>query len=416
MTTEALCLLAVIACLAAGTTAFAQQEAATAGEPIIASIKLDTILTHDDGKFLWFHPRAAAVPGAGKAGAPAVVLTLQKHLRISDFYSGINIMRTDDMGGSWSGPDARKELAWQELSENEQISVCDVTPGWHAPTGKIIAIGVKLHYKDGHQVSNEPRFHEAAYAIFDPKTGAWTKWRIMAMPDTDTTFYKVTPGCTQWIVEPDGSILLPIYFAGPGEKRYTSTVLRCTFDGETLRYVEHGNTLALEVARGIYEPSIAKFGGKYYLTLRNDEKGYVAVSEDGLQYGPIKPWTFDDGTELGSYNTQQHWLTHSGGLFLTYTRRGANNDHVPRHRAPIFIAQVDPERLCVVRDTERVLVPERGATLGNWGAASINEDESWVTVSEGVWGDDARKRGATGATFVARVIWAKPNKLMAESR
>ncbi len=85
-----------------------------------------------------------------------------------------------------------------------------------------------------------------------------------------------------------------------------------------------------------------------------------------------KKWTFDDGKELGSYNTQQHWLTHDDGLFLVYTRRGAGNDHVMRHRAPLFIAQVDPLRLRVIRATERVLIPERGATLGNFGAAPIN--------------------------------------------
>jgi len=84
-----------------------------------------------------------------------------------------------------------------------------------------------------------------------------------------------------------------------------------------------------------------------------------------------------------------------------------------RHRAPLFIAQVDPERLVVLRDTERVLIPERGATLGNFGAAAVSERESWVTVSEGVWGDDARRRGATGATFVARIIWNRPNALAA---
>ena len=37
--------------------------------------------------------------------------------------------------------------------------------------------------------------------------------------------------------------------------------------------------------------------------------------------------------------------------------------------------------------------------------------ESWVTVSEGLVTDSARKRGADGSTFVARVIWSKPNRL-----
>ena len=126
---------------------------------------------------------------------------------------------------------------------------------------------------------------------------------------------------------------------------------------------------------------------------------------------PIQPWTFDEGQELGSYNTQQHWLAHSDGLFLVYTRRGAMNDHIFRHRAPLFIAQVDTMGLRVLRATERVLIPKRGGELGNFGAAAIDPSQSWVTVSEGVWTDDARRRGAKGATFVARVIWSKPNRL-----
>ena len=36
--------------------------AATAAEPLGFTVKLDTVLEHDDGKFLWFHPRVAADP------------------------------------------------------------------------------------------------------------------------------------------------------------------------------------------------------------------------------------------------------------------------------------------------------------------------------------------------------------------
>jgi hypothetical protein len=130
-----------------------------------------------------------------------------------------------------------------------------------------------------------------------------------------------------------------------------------------------------------------------------------------LQFPEQQPWLFDDGAELGSYNTQQHWLAHSDGLFLVYTRRGANNDHIIRHRAPLFMAQVNPATLRVLRRTEKVVVPERGAEMGNFGACPISETESWITVSEGMFMKDSRQRGAEGATFVARVLWAKPNTL-----
>lgn len=128
-----------------------------------------------------------------------------------------------------------------------------------------------------------------------------------------------------------------------------------------------------------------------------------------LRFATPVPWTFDDGAELGSYNTQQHWLAHRDGLFLVSTRRGANNDDIVRHRAPLFMARVDPEKLRILRASERVIVPEHGAEMGNSGACAINENESWVTVSEGLSMKDSRARGAEGATFVARILWSKPN-------
>ncbi len=75
------------------------------------------------------------------------------------------------------------------------------------------------------------------------------------------------------------------------------------------------------------------------------------------------------------------------------------------------MAQVNPETLRVMRSTEKVVVPERGAEMGNFGASAISETESWVTVSEGMFMKDSKQRGAEGATFVARILWAKPNLL-----
>jgi hypothetical protein len=187
-------------------------------------------------------------------------------------------------------------------------------------------------------------------------------------------------------------------------------VAECRFDGDKLAFVKNGSVLRLDVARGLYEPSLTVFGGRYYLTLRNDVRGYVSVSDDGLQFAEPKPWTFDDGAELGSYNTQQHWLTHSDGLFLVYTRRGANNDHIVRHRAPLFMARLNTDKLHIIRSSEKIVVPERGAEMGNFGASAINANESWVTVSEGMFMKDSAKRGAEGATFVARILWSKPNQ------
>ena len=125
--------------------------------------------------------------------------------------------------------------------------------------------------------------------------------------------------------------------------------------------------------------------------------------------GRPRKWTFDDGAELGSYNTQAHWVTHHDGLFLSYTRRGADNENVIRHRAPLFLAQIDPARLVVVRATERVLVPNKGAQLGNFAVVDVNARESWVTTSEGMSPGTPEKFGSNGRVYAARLIWARPN-------
>jgi hypothetical protein len=114
---------------------------------------------------------------------------------------------------------------------------------------------------------------------------------------------------------------------------------------------------------------------------------------------------------LGNYNTQQHWVAHSAGLYLVYTRRGANNDHVFRHRAPLFVARVDPERLCVLRATERAVVPERGARLGNFGVTTVNRDETWITVSEWMQPRGCEKYGSDNSVYAARLRWRRPNEL-----
>lgn len=377
-------------------------------------VKLDVMHQELSSDFCWFHPRVAAIPVADST-TPIVICTLQKHLGVSDHYSGLYFMRSDDGGTTWTPPTLPKELDWKKVN-GETIAVCDVTPGWHRQSGKLLAIGIKLRYSDaGEHLLDQPRSHQCAYATYDPKTGAWTEWRMLAMPDEETKHFLVGPGCVQWLVRPDGTLLVPMYFKSKDTERYQSTVLHCRFDGTTMELIEKGDELGLEEGRGLYEPSLALFQGTYYLTLRNDARGYVTTSQDGLHFDPVQPWTFDDGSELGSYNTQQHWLVHDQGLFLSYTRRGANNDHIARNRAPIFLAQVDPAKKQVIRATEKVLMPERGVMLGNFGAAAITPNESWVTDAEYMDEGKVHPRGANGSVFAARVQWSQPNKNLAAS-
>jgi hypothetical protein len=158
--------------------------------------------------------------------------------------------------------------------------------------------------------------------------------------------------------------------------------------------------------RGLYEPSVTGFQGRYFLTMRADHSAFVARGTDGVNYGPFREWRFDDGEVLGSYNTQQHWVAHRDALYLVYTRRGAKNDHVMRHRAPLFIAQVDPDRLVVLRRSEQVLVPENNADLGaGFGVSDVSPQETWIVTSE------IPTRGSRDYNHVilAKLIWKVPD-------
>jgi len=370
--------------------------------------------------FCWFHPRVAAMPGYGQEGKPAVLVTLQKHLAASDHFSGLFVMRTNDLGRTWSKPTDIPELAWREAAGDITVAVIDVTPGWHPQTEKLIAVGAKtLYSKTGAILRNTIRSYETSYAVYDPKTDRWTKWQELSMPETETKFFGVGCGCSQWLTQPDGKLILPVqYYSKPGG-RWRATMVECEFDGTNIKFLQHGDELEVEGGYGFAEPSLIQLHKKYYLTLRHEHRAYVARGDDGLHFEPYKPWTFDDDQELGNYNTQTHWLAHQDGLFLVYTRRGANNDHVTWNRAPLFMAQVDTATLRVLRETEKILLPDRGVMYGNFGVNPITPDESWVTDAELISqlidvgaGTKPHPRGADGTVWLGRVKWSQPSSLV----
>ncbi|MCC7494056.1 MAG: hypothetical protein IT204_16985 [Fimbriimonadaceae bacterium] len=365
----------------------------------------------------WFQPRAALLPPHS-----VVVTASQAALWGSDIFHAIWEWRSDDLGRTWRGPRPHASLDRRELPGGATVAACDLTPAWHAASGKLLATGHTACYATGEQgklLADNSFPRHPCWSVYDAAAELWAPWQTLELPDRDR-FWWAGAGCTQRWDLPSGEILLPIYTmdrASVGgnfwHSCFRATVVRCAFDGTTLSLLEQGDELTIGDPRGFCEPSLTHWGEHYYLTLRNDLRGYVSRSRDGLHYEPPRPWTFDDGQELGSYNTQQHWVRHEAGLFLAYTRRGAGNDEVIRHRAPLFCAEVDPDRLVVLRDTEQVLVPNRGAQLGNFGVAAISPDETWVITSEAMHGDAqdpsnlelTESRGARQRVWIARLRW-----------
>jgi len=373
------------------------------------SIDLTRVIEDFDGEKCWFHPRAGVIPSS--SGAPTVVLTMQRwHVNVSDFFSGLSMVQSTDLGNSWSSPVTVGALAMRKEDDATTVGVCDFTPGWHPQSGKLLGFGHTVRYQDG-KLMKDPRPRETAWSVFDAEAGTWRDWKTIAMPNSPE-FYNSGNGCGQWLVDDNGDLLVPFYFKEEGSNVYASSVMRLRFNGDTVTYIEHGAPLRVETPRGAYEPSLTRFQGTFYLTLRNDDRAYVSSGTDGLNFEPLRPWTFDDGEEIGSYNTQAHWVTHSDALFLVYTRKGANNDHILRHRAPLFMSQVDTERMCLIRATEQIVVPERGAMLGNFGVVTVSPNETWITDAEGMHkSGEPEKHGATGAVWASKIRWSKPNLL-----
>lgn len=162
--------------------------------------------------------------------------------------------------------------------------------------------------------------------------------------------------------------------------------------------------------RGLLEPSLTRFGDRFYLTLRaEDGRGYLAVSQDGLHWNRKETWKWEDGQPLDLSSTQQHWLTHGEELFLVYTRKAIENQNVIRWRAPLWMARVNLEQHRLIRSSEQVVFPMIGdgisqpdevALMGNFHITLVSKNESWVTVGEWLPRKDAR-----GNLLLARLRW-----------
>lgn len=394
---------------------------ATAEASVPFDLKLGAIRSGYDGRTCMTQARVGIVPRAGQP--PILVATMSPLILTgSDVYMAVHDMRSDDFGATWTGPTKRASLDRRPDGTLDgkpvELGGGDLWPKWHPASGKLLAIGHTFRYTDDKAPVKDAK-RETCYTVYDPAARDWSPWKVLMTPAGDQSL-EAGAGCIQWLNLPDGSILLPVTGgARTGDRPYThAKVLRLAFDGETLTFLEAGNELRQDSKRGLAEPSITRFRDRFYLTIRHDDAGYVCASDDGLHFDDPRPWLWDDGTDLGSYNTQAHWVTHDDGLFLVYTRRGANNDHVFRHRAPLFIAEVDPATLRVKRATERVAVPERGARLGNFGIAEVSEHETWIVTCEWMqtWKQASvvipvdNPYGANNSTFAARVLWKKPNR------
>ena len=283
---------------------------------------------------------------------------------------------------------------------------------WHEKTRTNYTIGYLSSYTDGNtMVLDGKDTMRALTGKFDAPSMRFTDCRFLIPPgteDLDLLFFM------EPLEEDDGTILVPAYCRPGNRRQHEVIVFRFAVEDGTLRFLERGPSITRhDLNRGVYEPRLTRLGEKYYLTLRSDETGWRAESADGLRFTAPVEWLWDDGTPLGSRNTQQAWLRHPDGLFLVYTRETPHNRHIFRNRAPLFMARFDEERGCLVRDTEVIAVPELGARLGNFTVTNVKENEAWICVAEWMqtqgerWFDGSlcAQYGANNRLWRIRITW-----------
>ena len=349
------------------------------------NIKLLKFWTGNDTPH-YFHPAVCQA-------ASDWVMTMQTFNGAGDTYGPVEYTTSTDQGQSWSKVQPLTALKSTILDGGVKEGIADVRTFYHEPTKSVIALGCTTYYGaekcllensnfDRQKYSTRP-----VYAIRNAQ-GEWSERRELTH-SSFATCNDWRAACTQIEILPDGNIIIPIYYA-PNQASKASVVatLLCSFDGKNItvdkvgKQVDNGDCTSYLV-----EPSIVKFAGKFLLTLRTGEqRGYVTVSDDGLSWSNVSSWCWDDGDPLLTTNTQQHWLKLKDKLYLVYTRSADDNQDVMRWRAPLFMAEVDTDKICLKRHTEQVVLPlirKRNLPYisGNYHVSSITAD--LATVSDG---------------------------------
>ena len=381
---------------------------------LISSITKETIRKNRDGlKKTWFHPRACMIPGT--KGRSRLFVNLQE-VGSSDYFGTVQFSESDDLGTTWSDPQPIASLGRDPVESHKGLlaGVCDVTPQYHPKTQTILALGHVVFYR-GSRFARKDQLARYPVYVVRQKDGTWSERKVLKWDDPRGS-YIYTNNCGQRIVMPNGDIMMSFAFGSSAKNRMVAGV-RCSFDGKELKIINVGSPLKNNVKRGLLEPSITLFENLFYMTIRaEDGHGYVSVSKDGLSYQKKTAWAWDDGKPIEMSTTQQHWLTHSDGLFLVYTRKDDSNKNVIRWRSPLWIARVDPEKLCLIRETEQVALPLIGdgignpddvALMGNFDVTNLSPTESCITAGEWMPRNDAK-----GNLLLSRIHWNKPNRLV----
>ena len=227
-------------------------------------------------KWDWWQARTAFVPGDD----PLWITTMSETGKgVSHDFHDVYQSLSRDGGRTWSKPALIKSLQRMRQPDGFEVAPGDLWPTWHAKSGKVLTTGKTFNFAKGKDEKH--LLEKVSYAVADPLTKTWGPMKFFTMPEKDHSGRKIVAcnaGNNQRVDLPNGEILLPVrYVADVQKHNYTSAVARCRFDGETLTYLDHGTELNIPQGRGLYEPSLTEFEGRFFLTLRADHSAYVKL-------------------------------------------------------------------------------------------------------------------------------------------
>lgn len=359
-------------------------------ESAIEDIAVEVILHGRQNNQCWFSPGLTVVPSEEQSTPQEVFVGVSQ--LVGNDMGTPHWVRTTDLGAHWTPPMESQNLLGVP-HDDHFFEKPHVNLFYHEHSDRLLGLGSTHFCRDeGTHTSFKMEKIDSAHECPLPNRMVMTEWDFarndfvpwwtVSLPDEFDRWHYVAWPRAQYEFE-DGSVLVPLYLRERKNDPYTAVAVMhadITDDGFACR--ETGNLLRVDTHRGLAEPSVAHFADRFLLTIRHNERSYVSTSEDGIHYSEPQPWLFDDGADLGNFNTQQHWLARGDALFLLYNRRSELNNGVFRCRAPLYVARVDTERLRVIRESERIVFPEKGARMGNFGVANVTGEEAWVVTGE----------------------------------
>lgn len=355
----------------------------------LPTIERQVVLNGRRNNQCWFSPSIAAIPT--QAGMQVVI---NAHQLTGNDCGPMHTIVSEDMGQSWSPP--FESQAFHKIPMEDDVFETVHTIGLlhHRKSGRTFTFGGTHFIRDNTLNTRDPRFKNEwflldkdmesanAVAFWDQRKRDYTPWRRLEVPQFRQAgqcpwFFGLNQCCEM----ADGSILMPLS-AGRADKTASVTTIKLQIDGDQVKVTQAGS----QIGHKLYEPSIVEFEDRFHLTIRSEQRDgrmYHSTSTDGLTWSEPIAWQWDDGMPVETANTQQHWMKLGGVLYLVYTRKSELNNGVFRYRAPLYMAQVRvTDRPRLVRESEQIVFPEKGARMGNFSVCSISEEESWIVTGE----------------------------------